>query len=284
MKNLASAAGWLLLAAVLAVPSFLFYNWWAKNKEKAALERTQAVSSANVFPAGENTTPVAPGIAASSATNPHKAGPGGTGAAGAMETADRSKNIGQPDSVIDAQAPTQSMPPAGVGGARDIPGQVPHSSVVPASSQDEASVSDGGDRSAAPEGNSLSEVGPGEGQRPAGAAAAVAVPIQPKLTSYFKPKSNRDPTISPMEYNRMKAEANSRIEEERRRLAEMKRRNMETGVENKLRLQGLVGNSVIINNEMYNVGQTVLGAKIIKVGTNYFIGEYKGKQFKKVLK
>ena len=49
MKNLASTAGWLLLAAVLAVPSFLFYNWWAKNKEKAALERAQEMNSGAVF-------------------------------------------------------------------------------------------------------------------------------------------------------------------------------------------------------------------------------------------
>ena len=102
--------------------------------------------------------------------------------------------------------------------------------------------------------------------------------------SYFSPKSRRDPSISPLEYRQMKNEEEKLLEAERQRLADLKRRDRESGIENKINLQGIVGNSIIVNGNMYNLGQTVMGAKILKIGSYYFIGEYKGKQFKKILR
>ena len=110
------------------------------------------------------------------------------------------------------------------------------------------------------------------------------VSTRPALTSYFSPKSQRDPTTSPTEYQRIKQEEYQRAETERRKLAAERKRERETGIASKMRFQGVVGNSIIINDEMYNIGQKIFGATILKVGTDYFIGEYKGKKFKKVLR
>jgi hypothetical protein len=51
-----SALGWLLMLAVLAVPSFLFYNWWSKNRLPAEARAAEGGAS---FPAVE----AAPGAA-----------------------------------------------------------------------------------------------------------------------------------------------------------------------------------------------------------------------------
>ncbi|MCX5786332.1 MAG: hypothetical protein NTX59_11655 [Elusimicrobia bacterium] len=292
MKNLTSAAGWLLLAAVLAVPSFLFYNWWSKNKEKAALERAQAVNSGNVFPVFEKTPPVTvagahSGIAASPAQGkqiknednnatgsgkpqggiPSAADSTSKAAQVSATAAGNSRGGGRPDDSSaggpeGGMARPESSSTKNADSPLSISAQVALSSAVPAATQNGVSV-------------------PG-GQ--AGVTTAVAVSTQATLISYFKPKYDRDPTISPKEYRQKKEEEERRAEEEKQRLAEARRRSRETGIEGKLRLQGIVGNSVIINGDMYNVGQTIFGARILKVGTDYFIGEYKGKQFKKVLK
>ena len=310
MKNSASVVGWFLLAAVLAVPSFLFYNWWSKNKEKAALERVQTVNSGNVFPSsekisyaqkagfpvsavqsnttaddkgnrnaandssekvsgtlkqaggsvsgvkdgqtphfgpsGKSTSQAGDGVTATdNKWSPAKFGPHGDGSSGGEPEADRPQAVGT--------AQPASVPAQNAGAATTVSAQVALSSAIPAAAQGSAT-------------------------------AAVAISTQTKLISYFKPKYDRDPTISPLEYRQRKEEEEQRAAEERRRLAESKRHIRETGIESKLRLQGIVGNSVIINGDMYNAGQMVLGAKILKVGTDYFVGEYKGKQFRKVLK
>ena len=51
MKNFTSVIGWLLMAVVLTVPSFLFYNWWTSNNknEAEAQAPVQRVSTATVF-------------------------------------------------------------------------------------------------------------------------------------------------------------------------------------------------------------------------------------------
>jgi len=53
MKGANAFLGWLLTLAVLAVPSFLFYNWWSKNKAQSAGEAVMETSVKDVFsPAG----------------------------------------------------------------------------------------------------------------------------------------------------------------------------------------------------------------------------------------
>ena len=81
----------------------------------------------------------------------------------------------------------------------------------------------------------------------------------------------------------MKEEDALRREEERRQQLALRRQQKETGCESRIALQGIVGNSVIINGEIYSVGSTVHGAKLLKIGSNYVIGECKGRRFRKVL-
>ncbi|MFA6433900.1 MAG: hypothetical protein WCW52_04325 [Elusimicrobiales bacterium] len=101
--------------------------------------------------------------------------------------------------------------------------------------------------------------------------------------SYFSPKSDRDPTMTPEDYEKMREEAWQRLEDERARQLAARKQQKESGGENRIKLQGIVGDSVIINGEMYSVGRTVAGVKILKIGPNYIIGEYKGKKFRKSL-
>ena len=89
--------------------------------------------------------------------------------------------------------------------------------------------------------------------------------------------------MSPEDYRRIREAQEQALEEARQRRASQVRKTKSEGVENRLKLQGLVGNAVIINGEMYSVGQTIYGAKILKVGSNYMIGEYKGKKFRLVM-
>ena len=112
----------------------------------------------------------------------------------------------------------------------------------------------------------------------------VAVSTGPKPTSYYSPKSDRDPILSPADYSRMKEAELRRLENERAMRLAASRRPQEPQIESRLHLQGIVGNAAIINGEMYSAGQTIYGAKILKVGANYVIGEYKGRKFRKVLR
>ncbi|MCK5582186.1 MAG: hypothetical protein KAI33_00265, partial [Elusimicrobiales bacterium] len=102
--------------------------------------------------------------------------------------------------------------------------------------------------------------------------------------SYFEPKSDRDPTLSSAEYAQIKAEIEAKKERARRRRLEELRKKKRNRIQNKLILQGIVGNNVIINGEMYSVGDYVKGVRIIKIGTDYFIGYHKGKKFKKIMR
>jgi len=106
---------------------------------------------------------------------------------------------------------------------------------------------------------------------------------QQNLISYFKPKTTRDPTLSPDDYQRIKDAENARLEAERQARWAERNRPKAPDITSRLQLQGVVGNAAIINGEMYSVGQSVLGARLLKVGANYVIVEHKGKKFRKVL-
>ncbi len=114
-----------------------------------------------------------------------------------------------------------------------------------------------------------------------GASASVSTPAA--AGSYFNPKSDRDPTMTPADYQTIKNEERAKLEKERARRLAMLRQLKESGGESRIKLQGIVGNSVIINGEMYSAGNTVNGVKILKIGSNSIIGEYKGRKFTKIL-
>ena len=108
-------------------------------------------------------------------------------------------------------------------------------------------------------------------------SAQVAVSTQAKKVSYFDPKSQRDPTMSPDDYQKIKDEEDRRREEERlARLAELRKKQVDSPA-SRIDLQGIVGNQAIINGEMYTVGQTVKGARIVRIGSDYIICEWKDK-------
>jgi len=219
MKNFAALIGWLLLAAILAVPAFLFYNWWSNNKKnEARLVSVQSVSTAAIF----SNTPA-----------------------------------DQEDQVYAAEPPVRKA--------------VPHNDTPVSAAQVSPAAKAGVARSTA--------------AVPAGTATAAQASVSTRtvLTSYYDPKSGRDPTITPAEYRRMKQDEALRREEERQRQLLLRRQQRESGCESRIALQGIVGDSVIINGDVYTVGSTVQGAKLLKIGSNYVIGECKGQRFRKVL-
>lgn len=228
MKKLNSFVGWTLMLAVLAVPSFLFYNWWTANAGKAAAETVTGKADINVFPGQA----------------------GSTRAVSAQPAASTSTLRSAPNQLSPAAAPAPAA-------AQPAP---------------QAHASTAAVLAAAPVSPSTSA--------PQGAKVAVSTS---SLASYYNPKVKRDPTMSPADYRRIKEAEEQAAEAERQYRASQVVKVKNSGIESRLKLQGIVGNAVILNGEMYYVGQSVYGAKILKVGSNYFIGEYKGKKFRKVL-
>lgn len=241
MKNLTSLMGWLLLAAILVVPAFLFYNWWSNNKknEAAVQAPVQGVSTATIFPGA----PDAPAALPQPFPQPRQ-----PAQAAAEPPADNAAVAMAPAPVRRSAAPAPAA-------------QVSTAAVkFPRADQSAAAV----------------RVSTAPAERP-------SVSTQAAPTSYFSPTSGRDPTVSPMEYRKLREEEDRRREEERQQQLALRRQAREGGCESRIELQGIVGNSVIINGEVYSVGNTVQGVKLLKIGSNYVIGECKGKRFRKVL-
>jgi len=243
MKSFSSILAWLLLAAVLAVPSFLFYNWWSKSSRQTSAEVTPGPVTVNVFPS-EGASP--------SASSQPPAAP-----QSAASQQERSASARQPEpQPAPAAQPAKPAPQAAAAPVQAVP------------KEEEEQPS------AAP---SAAPAAPAE--QP---AVDVSTAVPPR--SSYAPKGDRDPTLSPEDYRRLKEAIRQREEAERmRRLAE-RSRPREPGPETFIKLQGIVGNAAIINGDMVNTGQTVRGVKIVKIGADYIIGEYKGKRFRTVLK
>ncbi|HCC48024.1 MAG TPA: hypothetical protein DEQ38_07930 [Elusimicrobia bacterium] len=245
MKSFTSILGWLLLIALVAVPSFLFYNWLTQSK-KAASEELASAPAVNVFP-------------------PAAAQPEGSSQPAVSPAAGQPQAQPAARQMLPAPQPVQEQPQA----------QAPAAAQAPAEQPPSASAS-------APETPAENQEGE---QAPAGEQPAVEVSTVPKPISYYEPKSERDPTFSPADYRRIKEERLAREEAARMQaLSERRTKAREPGPETRISLQGIVGNAAIINGDMYYVNQTVRGVKIVKIGADYVIGDYKGKKFRKVLK
>lgn len=244
MKSFSSVLAWLLLAAVLSVPSFLFYNWWSKSSKQSSAEVAPGPVTVNVFPADEGSRPAA--------AQPPAA---------------------QRQPVQAAKQPDAQPAPA----AQAEPRQEP----APAAKQPAPVAAQAAEPAAAAEqpADTQDAVTP-----PAQEAQAVAGSTAPAVLSYYEPKGDRDPTLSPEDYRRIKEARRQREEAERMRQAAERNKPREPGPETFIALQGIVGNAAIINGDMVSVGQTVRGVKVVKIGADYIIGEHKGKRFKKVLK
>ncbi|OGR75444.1 MAG: hypothetical protein A2X32_13070 [Elusimicrobia bacterium GWC2_64_44] len=249
MKSFSSILLWLLLIALVAVPSFLFYNWVMQGKEKAAAETTSTGPVANVFPPSQDATPRP---AAAPAAQPQAA-------------------------LAQAAAPVQPAPRPAPAPAQQAPAAQPQAAPAPAEQSPSASAN-------APEPAQALQP-----EVSTGAEQGVEVSTVPKPRSWYAPKSERDPTFSPADYRKLKEEQMQREEAERLQRYAERNKPREPGPETRINLQGIVGNAALINNEMYYAGQTVRGVKILKVGVDYIIaecvtGSCKGKKFKKVMR
>ncbi len=261
MKSFSSILGWLLLAAVLAVPSFLFYNWWSKSRQQASTEITRGPVTTDVFPAS------APAAAA-----PPSAAPQPAGNVPAAAAAVSSQTAAAPAEPAFKAAPASQAPSPAV---QPSPG--PAAAVPPAAK-------------AVPDARPAASPGPASRPAPAPApqgSGADSLPVRistaPQPVSYYDPKSTRDPTLTPDDYRKIREQEYQRLQEERQqRLAEIRRRP--PGPETLISLQGIVGTAAIINGDMYRAGQTVRGIKILKVGPDYVLCEYRGKRFRKVMR
>lgn len=110
-----------------------------------------------------------------------------------------------------------------------------------------------------------------------------------KNVSYFNPKSERNPFLSPVDYEKIRF---IQEEEKRKRLEELRQKEGIKNNKNKyvnpvymFKLQGIVGKYAIINGEMVLEGgyyKKVL--KVLKVRTSYVIVLYKGKKYRLNLK
>lgn len=253
MKNFTSMVGWLLLVAVLAVPSFLFYNWLSKSKQQNQAELANEPMAGSVFPSEkggqQGAARQAPAAASQPAVKAEAPGPAPQAPAA------------QPDRAVPASSPREET-------------DGPIEDQTPSASSNPPAAAPG--PAQAPAVSTAAQQGAGQGQ--------VAVSTGSRLISYYDPKTTRDPTITPDDYRRIKEEERQREEAERVRLEAERNKPREPGPETRISLQGIVGSAAIINGDMYSAGQTVRGVKILKIGTDYIIAEYKGRKFKKVLK
>lgn len=115
----------------------------------------------------------------------------------------------------------------------------------------------------------------------------------------FAPKNNRDPFLSKEEIERMEKDRRSQIEQieknkrerERALIAEREaekarlekeayyKANPQLAIIKKIKIQGMMGDEVQINNDFKGVGDKVFGATITKITNTKIHFKYKGKDF-----
>jgi hypothetical protein len=120
-----SSAGWVILAAALAVPGFLFYNW--SSRLKADHDRSVTAKARNRVPQGNVfETPPAASRLVTPAAGAGSAIPGKTGAV-AMPVANpaSTKPALPPPSLPSAAMPPIAASPASLPGAAGAPGAKP---------------------------------------------------------------------------------------------------------------------------------------------------------------
>ena len=290
MKSFTSIVGWLLLVALIAIPSFLFYNWYSKARatEAATASQQQGVPAGSLFAgsdrsAGSDSAADRAPRPGSWAQPPRPAGSPATAAqAPAPEPAVSKVSSVTLKPVSPPAAPAvnaRNPAPAAVSAPAPAAAPAPAVASIPAP----AAVSQGGGASGPINNETAPAAIAASSAQASGAVPAPKPAGQGKPASYFSPKSERDPTLSPDDYQKIKDDEQQRQDRIRQaKLSDMKKKKVDAP-EAKLKLQGIVGNRVIINGDSYAVGNTVMGAKILKIGSDYIIGEFKGKKFKKIL-
>lgn len=228
MKTLTGTVSWLIMAIVMAVPAFLFYNWWANNHKKGEQAVQSGINTPRAF----------------------------------MNAQTEKLPASQPDAVT-----MQSMHQP----VTRNPVVVSTKTVIKSVSNSQLPQAWRAEASAVAESTTSASQRSTDSQ------------VVTSTSSYFEPKTTRDPTISPEEYAQMREQELAKKEAERERELAMRKQGQDAGGASRIRLQGIVGTSAIINGEMFYAGNSINGIKLLKVGANYIIGEYKGKKFKKTI-
>lgn len=187
------ALGWLILAVALAVPAFMFWNWWKLLNHKPAEPTRRSAESGPVF----NDTKMAQNL-----TNPLAS----TGTAAGQTAAGQ---VAPPQATVPVSTAAAAPADVAAAGAAFAAGTAPSGS--PAASPTASG--------AAP---------PAAAQEPPGAGGSASSsqaqdqrrPEEPGLK--YQPKIHRDPMLSPMDVKRL-AQIELEKEDERRRLEEEER-------------------------------------------------------------
>ena len=139
------------------------------------------------------------------------------------------------------------------------------------------------------------------GKAPAAAAKKADKEAAPRVV--FAPTNNRDPFLSKEEVEsieKARLAEQKRIADERKRLEELEKqrraeaekqrlleeelkRNPARAIINKITIDGILGTEAIVNGEVVGKGDTILGARIVKVTDDAVTFVYKGQRFVKKL-
>lgn len=221
--------GWVILAVALAVPAFMFWNWW-QAMNQGRLEGGRRLVSGGVFSAVSSAARLSNPIVTSTQT-----------AAVLVSTG------------TIAPAPTASPEPlSGPAPALTAPA-APSAAQAAALSTAPARTAAGGDEA-----------------------------------FEYKPQTSRDPMLSPNDVKRL---AKLHFEKDmalRDVKVEVKRpAPSEPPIESRLTLMGIIqtprGTTVIINDRILKVGDSILGARIIRVSSSHVDFSYKNRAFRKTI-
>ena len=113
--------------------------------------------------------------------------------------------------------------------------------------------------------------------------------VNPSTISYFNPRTSRNPFLSPVDYEKIRI-----MEEEKKKQKELREKEEKQAQQSKkekenpfkkIKVEGIVGNYVIINGISVREGKTYKKDYLIeRVGENYVIINYKGRKQKFIIK
>jgi hypothetical protein len=282
-----SSAGWVILAAALAVPGFMFYQWYAhlNTQSKKDLEtsvRRHMPAGAPIFgtaPASDKmTNPMAqPGQAAPASSAPGSA-PVGAASASAAAAAAAQTAAAQPNAPSVAAAP--ASPPAAVG-ATVAAATVPVvAAAAPQSQAPAPSV-------ASSTGALMASAGAPGAPEASGAASPYSGVLQ--MGTIAPIVLARDPMLSPYDMVRIaedelkKRRAAEEVEGAATKTQHKKRVVEERPAESLVDLQGIVstgdGDKAIVNGEVVGEGDLIGQVKVVKITPTAVVFLYHKKRF-----
>jgi len=118
---------------------------------------------------------------------------------------------------------------------------------------------------------------------PVQVASAAAVDVSTAIV--FAPKVDKNPFLSMDDYRRMEDDRRRLRDLENQKLEDERRRREGNRPGAQIFVQGIIGRQAIVNNRTVSVGETVMGAKVIRIDMdeNYVTFEQDGHRFTKQL-